>query len=150
MISDRIRKIAESDREAVLKMMRDFYSSDAVMTDGSQDIFTKDIDECISDSPYLNGYVFTDAAGSVKGYAMTARSFSTEFGRPCIWIEDIYLGDDIRGMGLASEFLDYLKEQFPDAVHRLETEPDNERAVGAYRANGFEIIPYMEMIRNTR
>ena len=143
-----IRKIEEKDRAVVLELMRIFYSSDAVWSDGSEEIFIRDIDECISDSPFLSGYVFVDPAGSVRGYAMTAHSFSTEFGRPCIWIEDIYLEEEVRGIGAGSAFLDYLKMKYPDSVHRLETEAENSRAVGAYEKNGFEIIPYREMIRN--
>ena len=143
-----IRKIEEKDRLTVLGMMRVFYSSDAVWSEGSEDIFIRDIDECISDSPFLNGYVFADTSGCVRGYAMTAHSFSTEFGRPCVWIEDIYLEEGVRGIGAGSAFLDYLKMKYPNSVHRLETEAENSRAVGAYVKNGFEIIPYREMFRN--
>ena len=46
----------ESDREIILEMMRNFYSSPAVATNGSEEIFTNDIDACVSDNPYLEGH----------------------------------------------------------------------------------------------
>ena len=142
-----IREMRESDRALVTDMMRAFYTSDAVMTDGSEEIFSNDISECVSDSPFLNGYVFEDASGAVKGYAMTAHSYSTEFGCPCVWIEDIYLDEDFRGAGFASEFFEFISQKYPGAINRLEAEDYNRPAVKAYRKNGFEELPYLEMIR---
>ena len=45
---------------------------------------------------------------------MISHSFNTEFGRHCIWIEYIYLEDELRGTGAASEFFDQLKERYAD------------------------------------
>lgn len=147
-LKNRMRLMREDDREAVLAMMRVFYTSEAVLSNGSEEIYNNDITACVSDSPYAEGYVFLDEEGRVGGYTMLAKSYSTEFGKPCIWIEDIYLAEELRGLGLASYFFDYIKEEYPDAVHRLEAEHENEHAVEVYRNNGFDEIPYMEMIRN--
>ena len=143
----KLRRMTAEDRPHVLDMMRKFYSSDAVLTNGSEEIFVNDIEECISDSPFLEGFVFPDEEGSVKGYAMIAHSYSTEFGRRCICIEDIYLEEEMRGRGAASEFFDHLRTRYPDSVNRLEVETENERAIASYRRNGFEEIPYHGMIR---
>ena len=51
---------------------------------------------------------------------MIAKSFSTEYGVPCIWIEDIYLKPEFRNRGIGSQFFDYLQKQFPDHLQRLE------------------------------
>ena len=40
-----------------------------------------------------------------------------------------------------------LKAQYPNYVNRLEVEVENNRAIEVYRRNGFEEIPYHEMIR---
>ena len=145
-----MRRMKAEDKPYVLEMMRKFYSSDAVMTNGSEEIFSNDIEECISDSPFLEGFVFPDDEGEIKGYAMIAHTYSTEYGRHCIWIEDIYLEEEMRGSGSASEFFDFLKNQYPNSVNRLEVELENERAIASYRRNGFEDIPYHEMIRMLR
>ena len=141
-----IRPIQESDRLHVLDMMREFYASDAVFTNGSDAIFHADIDRCIQGSPYLEGYVFEE--NNVRlGYAMIARSYSTEFGKPCIWIEDIYLKSDCRGRGIGTQFFRYIENKYPDCVFRLEVEADNEKALGLYRKCGFSFLPYNEMIK---
>lgn len=128
----------------VLSMMREFYASPAVLTNGSEEIFAADIENCLNDSPYLEGYVFTDG-GAVVGYSMEAKSFSTEFGRPCVWIEDMYLKPEYRGRGLAARFFTFLEEKYPRAVFRLEAEGENAPALRAYRKSGFEVLPYVEM-----
>lgn len=142
-----MRKMTAEDVPRVLEMMRTFYASDAVSTNGSEEIFKNDIDECLSDSPYLDGFVFTDEEENVKGYAMIAHSYSTEFGRRCVWIEDLYLEPELRGTGAATRFFDDLKLRYPDAVNRLEAEQDNKRAVSAYVKCGFGTLSYLEMIR---
>ena len=139
-----IRNIQERDREAVLSMMRTFYASDAVWSNGSDEIFAADVDACLSDSPYLEGYVFEDD-GVLQGYAMVAKSFSTEFGKPCMWLEDIYIAPEFRDRGIGSAFMSFIQNKYPDAIFRLEVEPENERAVHVYEKCGFVVIPYMEM-----
>lgn len=145
MVTDfEIRAITEDDESAVLALMREFYSSPAVFTDGSEEIFLADIKACLSNSPYIEGYVFT-IDNTVKGYAMLAKSYSTEFGKPCIWLEDLYISPECRGMGIGSAFLKLTEEKHPDSVFRLEVEEENEGAVKLYRKNGFTVLPYMEM-----
>jgi ribosomal protein S18 acetylase RimI-like enzyme len=78
---------------------------------------------------------------------MIAKSFSTEFGRPCVWIEDLYLQPEYRGQGVGSRFFELLEERYPGTILRLEVEEENHRAVTVYRKNGFEELPYMEMIK---
>lgn len=99
-----IRNMVKADTNDVLEMMRTFYSSPAVLSNGSEEIFHNDIENCVNECPYLEGYIF-QGKNEVQGYAMVAKSFSTEFGKPCIWIEDLYLKPEYRGMGIAGLFL---------------------------------------------
>ena len=139
-----IRAMQEVDRGAVLAMMREFYASDAVLTNGSDEIFNNDISGCVSDNPYIEGYVFTDG-GLMQGYAMLAKSFSTEFGRPCIWVEDIFVKAEYRARGIATGFFSFIEDKYPGALFRLEVEPENEKALSVYKRCGFDVLPYMEM-----
>ena len=138
------RKLTKNDKACVIDMMRTFYSSAAVSTNGSEEIFKSDVDECLSESPYLEGYVFEAECGIV-GYAMLAKSFSTEFGKPCIWIEDLYLKEEYRGHGIGSSFFEYIENLYPKAILRLEVEEENKQAVRVYKKAGFDTLPYMEM-----
>ncbi len=139
-----IRKMSERDMDTVLDMMRVFYASPAVLSNGSDEIFKKDIEQCIGDSPYLEGYVFEED-NTAAGYAMTAKSFSTEFGRPCIWIEDLYIRPEYRGMGIGTKFFDFIELQHSGCVIRLEVEEENQNAIHTYEKCGYEVLPYMEM-----
>ena len=142
-----LRTVTESDRDAVIDLMRAFYSSDATFTEASDEIFNNDITACVTDNPFLEGFVFeTDTA--VLGYAMIAHSFSVEFGRPCLWIEDLYLREEARGLGLASRFFEFITAEYPDALLRLEAEQGNVHAMEVYRRKGFKEIPYAEMYRD--
>ncbi len=136
--------MTESHRADVTEMMHTFYTSPAVSTDGSPEIFANDINECLSDSPYLEGYIFTDD-GKTAGYSMIAKSFSTEYGKKCIWIEDIYLKPEYRGHGAAGMLFRFLEEKYPGALLRLEVEDENTGAVRAYTKNGFDVMEYKEM-----
>lgn len=136
--------MTESDRKAVVDMMRIFYHSPAVFTNGSEEIYHNDVTACVEDSPYAEGYIFENEK-EILGYGMIAKSFSTEFGKPCIWIEDLYLKEEYRGKGVGSSFFAYLEEKYPNTIMRLEVEEDNIRAVAVYKKNGYDTLPYMEM-----
>ena len=134
----------DKHKSEVIEMMREFYASPAVSTNGSEKIFQCDVENCLNSSPYLEGYVFIDN-DIILGYAMVAKSFSTEFGKPCIWIEDIYLKEAYCSKGIGSRFLSFIEKKYPQAILRLEVEAQNERAVHVYKKSGFEVLPYMEM-----
>jgi GNAT superfamily N-acetyltransferase len=132
------------DSADVFEMMRVFYASPAVFSNGSDEIFGNNIRNCMNGNPYLEGYVFEEG-GVLQGYAMIAKSYSTEFGKPCIWIEDLYIKADFRGLGIGNAFLQFITQKYTDCIFRLEVEEENESAVRLYRSHGFEVLPYMEM-----
>ncbi|SFQ09152.1 Acetyltransferase (GNAT) family protein [Lachnospiraceae bacterium XBB1006] len=140
-----IRRMFPSDKEKVEEMMRTFYASPAISTNGSEPIFEENFKQC-TEPPhtYADGFVF-DIDSSVQGYGMIAKSYSTEYGRQCIWIEDIYVKEEYRGLGVGSLFLKYIKEQYPDALIRLEVEKENDVAIHVYESAGFDVLPYTEM-----
>ena len=139
-----VRKMIKEDAKTILSMMETFYASDAVFTNGSQEIFRADVEACISDNPYLEGWVFTDGEKLI-GYSMLAKSFSTEFGKRCIWIEDLYVLPPYRSSGLGRSFLQHIQQLYPGALFRLEAEQENEGAVRLYERMGFEVLPYLEL-----
>ena len=139
------RKITNLDKNFVIDMMRRFYNSPALITNGSEKIFVANVDACIKNSPYLDGYVFV-VDEKVIGYGMIAKSFSTEFGGECIWIEDIFIEEKFRGQGLGTEFIKFVKENYPQKIFRLEAEHENKKAVATYKKLGFKELPYLEMV----
>lgn len=141
-----IRLMKEQDKNEVIEMMTVFYASEAVSTNGSREIFESDFNNCINSCPYLEGYVFEEN-DNICGYAMVAKSFSTEFGKPCIWIEDLYIKEEYRHKKLGSLFFDFLKENYKDTIQRLEVDKQNIFASKAYKKNNFEEVDYLQFIR---
>lgn len=143
-IAFNIRKMCPPDREAVLFMMETFYRSDAVYTNGSAEIFARDFEECLKEPSLLDGYVF-EKDGKILGYGMLAHGFSTEFARPVIWIEDLYVLPDHRSKGIGARFLKFAEKANPGALLRLEVEKENRHACHVYEKAGFDVLPYVEM-----
>lgn len=139
-----IRMFEQKDKSEILSMMKVFYSSDAVFTSGSDEIFEIDFENCLNENPYLEGYVFASNE-KILGYAMLAKSFSTEFGKQCIWLEDLYLKSEFRGQGIIPKFIKYLEEKYKECIFRLEVENENTHAVHVYEKSGFSSLPYVEM-----
>lgn len=140
------RRMQSQDRDEIIKMMMDFYSSDAVSTNGNEDIFNSNFDNCIKNNPFLEGYIF-QVNNQIIGYAMIAKSFSTEFGKNCCWLEDLYLKSESRGLGIIPQFLSYLEKQYPNYVLKLEVEHENTHAVHVYEKQGFKSFPYFVMYK---
>ena len=76
---------------------------------------------------------------------MIAKSFSTEFGKPCIWIEDLYLAPAYRGKGAGTAFLTFIAQRYTgQAVRlRLEAEPEilwtDDRLIVAVKPQGLPV-----------
>lgn len=139
-----IRKMIESDKDEVFKMMKVFYHSPAVLTNGSDEIFINDIENCLNDNPYLEGYVFVEDH-KILGYAMIAKSFSTEYGKQCLWLEDLYMKPESRGKGIGTKFFEYIESIYSNCIIRLEVEDENQRAIHTYQKCGYDFLEYKEM-----
>lgn len=140
----RIRDMELQDKNVILEMMRIFYASPAVYSNGSEEIFENDVNMCINKNPYLEGFIIENS-NDIQGYTMIAKSFSTEFGKPCIWIEDLYIKDEYRGLGIGKKVMELIMKKYTNCIFRLEVEAENERAVKLYEKSGFSVLPYMEM-----
>lgn len=141
-----IRKFEKEDREAVFQMMRVFYNSEAVMHTAPDEILYKDIDDCLSELPFIEGFVFVEGE-EIAGYAMTAKSYTTEYGGICIWVEDLYVKEKFRGSGIGSTFFSWIEEYYgKEAVrYKLEVELKNEKAISVYKRAGYEKLHYFVM-----
>jgi len=146
----RIRPMRAEDREEVLAMMRVFYDSPALLTTIPDEVLVRNVEASLSDSPYVEGLILESHCPDedrpvIAGYSMLARSFSTEFGGPCIWIEDLYLKPAYRSQGAGSTLLAYVKDNYDAVITRLEVETENVNAVAAYRKAGYGVLGYTEM-----
>lgn len=141
-----IEKMRAEHKKEVIDMMAVFYASEAVHTNGSAEIFEADFGNCIGNSPYIDGFVFTQAE-KVLGYAMIAHSFSTEYGKECIWFEDLYLKPEFRGFGIIPKFFNFIETEYKNTIFRLEVEKENLHALHVYKKHKFSALPYHEMVK---
>ena len=65
-----------------------------------------------------------------------------------LWVDEIYIRPQYRGIGLAKELLIFVKEHFAGKVKRirLDVEADNEKAIALYEKMGFVPLNYQQMI----
>ncbi len=140
-----IRKMQRNDKDAVIKMMREFYTSPAVITSGSEKIFAANVDNCTGGSDLVEGFIF-ETGDKIIGYGILAKGYSTEFGGECIWIEDIFIAAEFRGRGVGADFIRHARKKYPDKIFRLESESDNTKALALYKKFGFKELPYLELV----
>lgn len=141
-----IRVLQPEDFQQVLDMMRVFYASDALLVHPDDSVLARTLRDSMAGGPYVTGYGF-EVDGILAGYGMVSRSYSTETGGICLWIEDIYILPQHRGQGIGTAFLKFV-EALGGAVRlRLEAEPENERAMHVYRKAGFRELGYTQLIK---
>ena len=142
-----IRKIKNTDRELFLSLQKEFYQSDAVLHPIPDSYYANNFTELMRSDVYLMGYFF-EIDGKNAGYALLSRSYSPEAGGIVIWIEELYVLPEYRSMGVGSRFFAFLEKELPAARYRLEVEPDNDRARRLYGRQGYESLPYLQMIKD--
>lgn len=144
----KIRAMQLKDMEEVVGMMRVFYDSPAVIHAAPDEILRQDVKDCVGDCPYIEGYIFEEN-DRILGYSMVAKSYSTEYGGICVWVEDLYMKEEARGLGIGTAFFRFLDEKYKDQAvrFRLEVEEENERAVAVYKKAGYHPLPYMQMTK---
>ena len=144
-----IRKMTESDRDLYIEMAEEFYHSDAVLHPIPRAHFEKTAEEALKSGTYAEIYLL-EYEGKTAGYGLTARTFSQEAGGQVLWIEELYIREAFRSRGLGREFFSYLEENNKGVLSRLrlEVEADNTRAISLYERMGYEVLDYVQMIKD--
>ncbi len=142
-----IRKLEEKDGEEFMRMAKEFYSGPGVLHEVDPAVIKRTLDEMLSDSPFLCGYIF-EKEGKTVGYAELSYSFAPEVGGRSIFIEEIFVDAPYRGQGIGHKFLDFCVSLVEGETRRirLEATRSNEKAIVLYRSYGFEELDYMQMV----
>jgi len=140
-----IEKLNSFKKDELFNMMNEFYSSPAVFTNGSKEIFEADLAECLK-GDILEGY-FIKHSLNIIGYFMITKAFSTEFGKPVIWLEDLYIKKDYRYNHYSDNVFEFIEDKYPDSIIKLEVEKDNLGALYCYKRNNFTELPYIVMVK---
>lgn len=144
-----IRPFTSSDRSVILEMMRTFYHSPAVCHSVPESYFNTTIDTVLNGSPYAEGWL-VEQDGQPAGYGLIAKTYSNEVGGLVVWLEELYISENFRGLGLGSKLIGFIENQYHDraARFRLEVSNSNERARRLYQKLGYECLPYDQMIKD--
>ncbi len=140
-----IRPINEKDKLQYFEMSRMFYASGAALRQIDDEKRVKFWSEILKNNA-VNGYIL-EYGNSVAGYALTVSYPSQEFGGEVLWIDELFVKPEYRGKKLGGEFLDFAANSAKKVLLRLEVEQDNQRAIALYKAKGFEVLPYIQMIK---
>ncbi len=142
------RPLRDTDREDYLAMATAFYNTDAVMHPIPRSHIEATFDELMRSDIYTVCYICETADGIV-GYALLAKTFSQEAGGTVLWVEELYLKEGYRHMGLGRAFFDNFFAALPPDVKRvrLEVERENEGAVKLYEFLGFAFLEYDQMVK---
>jgi ribosomal protein S18 acetylase RimI-like enzyme len=143
-----VKKITKADKDVYFSMSRDFYASGATNSQiddcGREKFFKEILSEQI-----VKGY-FLIYNGETAGYAICCLSASQEACGRILWLDELYVKPQFRGLGLAKEFFRFLEEGDGYEYIRLEVEKDNEKALKLYSLLGYKDCEYLPLYKKTK
>ncbi len=137
------------DESIFIELMHEFYHSPAVLHSVPDTHFQRTFHEIINGSPYAQAFLFRKN-GETAGYGLLAKTYSAEAGGLVVWLEEVYIREAFRGLGIGSQFFQFIEKIYEGkaARLRLEVEPDNEGAIRLYERLGYQELPYRQMIKS--
>ena len=143
-----IRKINKNDKQQFLDMANIFYKSDAVSGYISDKAINDTFHNIANDSPFIKGFMI-EIDNQVAGFFTISFAFQTQYGKPVLLFEDLYIKDEYQGKGIGSEIFKYIEEEYSHGIAsiRLEVESSNHRAISLYERLGYSRSTYYHMIK---
>lgn len=142
-----IREILKTDEKDYIEMVKDFYSSPAVLHSIPESFIKNTFNQLMQSKTYVTCYIMQTDNNEIIGYALLVKTFTQEAGGNVIWLDEFYIKSKYRGKGYGSEFLTFLTTKLPAMRYRLEVEPDNESAKKLYSRFGFTKLNYEQMVK---
>ena len=141
------RDITAADHDLILPMVADFYRTDAVDHEVPVEIMERSFAACADpDEPLLRGVLVSRGEEAV-GYVYLTFCYSAEVGGRCVFIEEIFLKEQFRSMGLGREIMDWMEKEYPEVRRfRLEVTQVNKSAIRLYEKSGYKYLKYDQMV----
>lgn len=143
-----IRDFIKEDKEGLLELVKDFYNGPAVTHPIPVENFEHCFDEIISGNPMVRGLTILHA-GEILGYCQLSFTYSSEAGGLVVLIEELYIKEQYRNLGVAKQVFDLIESEYKDKAKRfrLECQPDNAHAMHVYKKMGYTPLEYIQMIK---
>jgi len=144
-----IRELRKEDKAVFIVMVKDFYNSEAVLHSIPVENIYNTYEEIISGSQYAKAYIIEEE-GETAGYGLISLTYSNEAGGFVAWIEELYILEKYRGLGLGGGFLDFIQKEYSSRVKRfrLELSESNKEAQRLYMKKGYEPLDYIQMVQD--
>jgi GNAT superfamily N-acetyltransferase len=142
-----IREATPKDASKIVELMRELAAYEKL-----EHLFVsteEDLKEWLFATPVVGSFV-AELEGMIVGYAIFYRSFSTFAGKPCFWLEDLYVSPDARANGIGKALLRKLASHTVRSKHaRLEWAvlDWNDSAIEFYKSLGAEVMPDWRLCR---
>lgn len=140
-----IEFIKKENKNILMSYMQKLYSSDAVVHKINMETLENVFEEALSQNDNFLGFELYYNK-KLAGVAFITKYFSTEVGGFTLQFEDIYIDDEYRGLGIATEYINYIIKLFDVKRYRLEVMPNNINAIHLYKKLGFNDLIYNQMI----
>ncbi len=143
----KFRNFCRDDRAEFFYMVKKFYAPPAVLHFPSEEVMLSSFDAAIDMPELVKGYMF-ECDGIAAGYAIVSMKFETEVGGMAAWIEELYVEEKFRGLGVGSKFFEFLQNELKGKIKRLRLEvgDENDGAKRLYERLGFEMLDYRQMV----
>jgi diamine N-acetyltransferase len=137
--------------DAVLRMMRELYDTDAPDLKVDQSKFPATIDRLLAE-PTRGRIVLFMRGERLVGYGALMPYWSNEFGGMVVVVDELLVEKEFRRQGIAREFFAFIEatRPFDAAAFMLEVSPNNPRARALYEALGFEPRKLQTMTRRLK
>lgn len=144
-----IRPIHAGDKAFFYRSVGELYASPAICHTIPAVHIRNTLDALLKGNPYLECFICEDGTNTPCGYILLSITWSNEAGGKCVLLEEIWVAEELRGRGIGHQMIEEVCRRHLDAVRfRLEVTATNTRAQALYRELGFEILDYLQMVRD--
>lgn len=141
------RDIRPEDREIVVPMVEQFYTTDAVDHPVPWETLSRAFDAVADPQQTLVRGILMLEDNRPVGYIYLTFCYSCEVGGLCIFLEELFVLPECQGRGLGKQAMDYISAEYPDCRRiRLEVTQVNQQAIRLYERCGFTYLKYDQMV----
>ncbi len=145
-----VKNFQKEDEEIFYKLCEDFYSSGSTLRKYDKKIAEMTFNRVLDHHENLFGYfIIRRDSKEVIGYALITSYWCNEEGGTVLILDELYVCPDERHQGYASEFMNWLQEEYKDKAVSitLEVLTSNQNAQSLYKKEGFSPDGFLTMTK---